>query len=229
MKKIINKLLALLMIVMLLTGCSASKQKEMTIEERIKEEIEFIEDGVFNITNKYAKGEYIKDDNSLDWNAILDDEKNINNILETIILDLSELDIKNDEILKLSNTINNLLIVTAAEKESEMLTELNNLYALIPGYLEKVNNKNEKQDKELKSMVLASYSLANSENWEEAKITIQSAIDKYNQMMNDVDYMQENSYKLNKTYILLGEVKNAIDTENINLVNLKFVNFIEKT
>ena len=47
-------------------------------------------------------------------------------------------------------------------------------------------------------------------------------------MMNNVDYMQENSYRLNRIYVLLGEIKNATDLENINLVKLKYINFIEK-
>lgn len=228
MKKYIKNFLILFFLLFTLSGCSNVQENETSIEDKIKQEIEYIEDAIFNITNKYAKGEYIKDD-ALDWQAIFEDEESINNVLETIVLDLTEIDVSNDEILKFSSEINNLLLATATENEDELFTRLNNLYALIPNYISKVGaNKNKVQDKELNSIILASYSLANAENWEEAKSMMQSAIDKYNGMMNDVEYMQENSYKLNKTYILLGELKNAIDLENIKIVNLKFVNFTEK-
>lgn len=228
MKKSIKSIFFISLLMIFLTGCTISEKENVSIEEKIKQEIEYIEDSIFNITNKYAKGEYIKD-NSIDWNAIFDDEERINNVLETIVLDLTEIDISNDEILKFSNEINNLLAATTAESEDELLARLNNLYALIPNYMRKVGaSKSTIEDKELKSIILASYSLANAENWTEARAMIQSAVDKYNTMMDDVEYMQENAYKLNKTYILLGEVKNAIDSENMKIVNLKFVNFIEK-
>lgn len=228
MKKFIKNIFYILLLMIFLTGCTISEKENVSIEEKIKQEIEYIEDSIFNITNKYAKGEYIKDD-TIEWNKIFDDEERINNVLETIVLDLTEIDVSNDEILKFSNEINNLLAATTAESEDELLARLNNLYALIPNYMKKVGaSKSTIQDKELKSIILASYSLANAENWSEAKVMIQSAVDKYNTMMDDIEYMQENAYKLNKTYILLGEVKNAIDSENMKIVNLKFVNFIEK-
>lgn len=228
MKSEIKKWIFILIMLFLLTGCSISTQNETSIEDKTKAELTYIEDSIFNIVNKYAKGEYLKDD-VLDWESILDDEKKINDTLDTIILDLSELDINQEDILKLSSEVNNLIITTSAQNEAELLTRLNNIYTLIPKYLDKFwNNKNDVQDKELKSLVLASYSLANNGNWVEAKTSMQSAIDKYNGMMNSVEYMQENSYQLNKRYVLLGEIKNAIDLENNNLVKLKFINFIEK-
>lgn len=230
MKKFIKNIILIILLIFFLTGCTNPEEQEISIKDKTEQEIEYIEDMIFNITNKYAKGEYIKDDGGLDWKAVFEDEKRINNILETVVLDLTELDISNDEIIKLSSEINNLLYTTATENEVELLTRLNNLYALVPNYFSKVGaSKTKVQDKELYSMVLASYSLANAGNWEEAKTTAQSAIDKYNGMMNDVEYMQENSYKLNRIYIMLNEVKNAIDTENMTLINLKFVSFIERT
>ena len=228
MKTISQNIILIIFAIFILTGCSISQKNEHNIEDKIVQEIEYLEDSIFNITNRYAKGEYIKNE-KLDWTVILEDEKKINNVLETIILDFSELDISNDEIIKLSNELNSLLLATSSENEIEFLQRLNNLYALLPNYLKSIQNSEvEVKDKELKSMVLAGFSLASTENWDESKRIIQEAINKYNEMMNNVDYMQKNSYKLNKTYILLGELKNAIDIESIDLVKLKFVNFIEK-
>ena len=46
--------------------------------------------------------------------------------------------------------------------------------------------------------------------------------------MDDVNYMREYSYNLNKVYVLLEEFKNVIDAEQNSLSKIKYINFIEK-
>ena len=230
MGKIFKNVLLLIISLISLTGCSMSLEEERgdLMKEKTITELQFVEDAIFNITNKYAKGEYETDD-GLDWNSILEDEKKINEVLETIILDLSEMNISQENLILFSNELNNLLTVTLEENEDELLLRAQKLYALVPRFLNEFSDdKNEVKDKELQDIVLSSLAFANVDEWDEAKSTIQSAIDKYNEMMNDVDYMQSRSYSLNRVYVLLGEAKNAIDLENLALVNLKVVNFIEK-
>ncbi len=230
MKKNIRNIVFLLWMVVILTGCSmfSEEEDENLMYEKTKTELQYIEDQIFNITNKYAKDEYVEDD-KLNWDNILEDEKQINETLETIILDLSEINISKEDLVLLSSELNDLLMITLSENETGLLSQLNNLYTFVPKCLDQFSNdKNEVKEKNLKSIVLSSYALANGKNWAEAKITIQTAVDQYNTMMNDVDYMQAKSYKLNRVYVLLGEVKNAIDIENLELLNVKFVNFIEK-
>lgn len=213
-----------------LTGCDAfpEENKGNRINEKSVAELEYVEDSVFNITNKYAKGEYLKDD-ILNWDDILKDEKRINEVLETIILDLSEVNIKKEDVVKISSELNNLLTITIEENEPELLFKLHSLYSLVPSFLEQFSdNKIEIENKKLKAMALLSYAYANNEAWEEAKKSIDDTINKYNELINDTEYLKEEDYKTNRIYILLGEIKSAIDLENLELTKLKFVNFIEK-
>ena len=48
-------------------------------------------------------------------------------------------------------------------------------------------------------------------------------------MADNLDYMKEYSYNLNKTYVLVEEFKNAVDAEQAELSKTKYINFIEKT
>ena len=80
----------------------------------------------------------------------------------------------------------------------------------------------------LKSLVISSYVQANFLDWENAKSTILLAEDKYKEMIDDIDYMKEYSYNLNKVYILVEETKNAIELEELDLTRIKYINFIEK-
>ena len=57
---------------------------------------------------------------------------------------------------------------------------------------------------------------------------LKKAENKYRTMMDDVDYIKEYSYNLNKVFVLIGELKNAIELEEIELTKVKYINFIEK-
>lgn len=230
MKKTIELICILSFVLIILTGCTGEmKKSEVSLEDKIQEEIEYIENLIFKISNKYAKGEYLKDD-SLDWDEILKDERKINDSLDTIVLDLSEANVENEEILKFSNQLNNLIIVSTNKNEASLLTELANLYYLLPGYFSKINdNYNEREEKEVKSLALRCFANANIDNWDEATNLVNQALEKYLSLMNNVDYIENNSYKMNKIYVLIGELKNAVDVKNIDLVKLKFVTYIENS
>jgi len=223
--------LALLMfcLIFLLTGCSSTnKNNGKTIKDKTDSELSYVEDTIFTIINKYAKDEYMKD-GRIEWDNIKNDSKKINNALDTILLDLSELDIPNDDLISFSNELNNLIILISKEDDILAIDKLNHLYSLIPKYMARYSDdKNKISKKELKSNILASYNFSNAKKWAEAKATIQTVEDKYKTMMNDVDYMRENTYNLNKVYVLIEELKNAINMENMELIKMKYVNLIEE-
>lgn len=232
MLKKIKQFLIYIMIIILsmscLTGCSINKDEHKTIEEKTDEEISYVEDEILNIVNRYAKKEYIKD-NTVDWDSIQKDTEYLNSSLDTIVLDLSETKISNDDLVNFRNELNNVNIAISGKNENELMQRCSYLYSLLPTYLEKYSNdKNEINNMKLKSLVLSSFIQAIFLDWQSAKTTIGLAETKYKEMMDDIDYMKEYSYNLNKTYVLLEELKNAIDIEQADLSRIKYINFIEK-
>lgn len=223
---LIKYILIILVLLFTLTGCSVDNEK--TIQDKVNEEINFLENKTFTITNKYAKGEYLED-SKLNWKDISKAVEEINISIDTIIQDLSELDISNEDILALRNEVNSLIISAGNEDEYNLLQRISYLYSLLPNYLEKYSdNKNKIDVMKLKGLVLSSFVQANFLEWDTAKSTVVLAEAKYNEMMNNVDYMKEYSNNLNKIYVLLEELKNAIELEEVELTKVKFVNFIEK-
>ena len=228
MKKILKNTLFIILVIFILTGCTNKNKDESKQSDKINEEINYIEDNIFNIVNKYAKGEYLKN-NAIDWDSILKDEKKINDSLDSILMDFSQVNIDKNDLAQFSNKLDNLLILTSDKKEIEVINELSNIYSLLPNFMEKyVDNKSEINKKKLKALILSSYVISNSKSWVDAKVSIQNVENKYAEMMNDVNYIKENSYNLNKVYVLIQELKSAINLENINLVNLKYISLIEK-
>ena len=227
-KKIIMYVIIGIFILFSFTGCSLDSQDGKTINDKTKEEISYLEDEILTIINRYAKKEY-NNENGINWEEIANDVQKLNNSLDTILLDLSEVKISNEDLIMFRNETNNLNIAITNNNESEMIQRCNYLYSLLPTYLDKVSdNKNDVNIMKLKSLVISSYVQANFLDWENAKSTILLAEDKYKEMIDDIDYMKEYSYNLNKVYILVEETKNAIELEELDLTRIKYINFIEK-
>lgn len=229
-RKYVLNFCILIIMLFLLTGCSGieGQTKNATVEEKASSEIEYLEDEIFTIINKYSKDEYIKDD-AIDWVAVNNDAQKISKSLDTLMLDFAEAKISNEDLNKFRNEINNLLIASSGEDEQALFASSSNLYSLLPDYYGKFSNDNNKKDiMVLKSLVLKSYINSRELNWLEAKNNAQYAENKYKEMSDNLEYMKEYSYNLNKIYILVEEFKNAVDLEQVDLSKIKYINFIEK-
>ena len=218
----------LLCIVFLFSGCSNNVSEKENIEKKVNEEIDYLQNNIISIINKNIKGEYIIDE-KINWYEVENDINSISNILDTILLDLAELDIEDKDLANLRNEVNNLIIATAEEDELKLLNSCSYLYSLLPNYMEKYSKDINKIDiLKLKSYVITSMIEANSLNWKQSLETIDIAESYYNEMLNNLHYIQENSYNMNKIYVLLEELKNVVEKQEVELCKVKYINFIEK-
>ncbi len=225
--KIYILIIILAFTIVILTGCSINSETS-TLEDKTNAEVEYIEDKVFVVVNKYVKKEY-ESDNKINWKEVDTDVKRISDVLDTVILDFSEYEISNDDLTSFKNSVNNIDIMVSNQDEIGMIVECDYLYSLLPNFLDKYsNNQNKISIMRLKSLVLSCLVFAYMEDWDSAKNTINLAESKYNEMMNDTNFMKEYSNDLNKIFILLEEVKSAVQTEEIELIKNKYINFIEK-
>lgn len=225
--KIFSYIVILLLILFTLTGCSGKKD-ENKIKAKVNSELKYLENEIFTIFIKYAKDEY-KTEEGFNWDSVYKEAEKLNKSLATIITDMSELNIPKDSINSVSNEFSNLVIAISDKKETDMFNSLYNAYVKFPEieeiYLE---NNNEINKTRLKVLVLSAYKLSEFNDFDNAKQEIQNASDKYNEMIKDVNYSSNNQYNLNKIAVEIEELKSAINLENILLVRMRFVNFIEE-
>ena len=129
MKRVITiSLCCLSVLLFCLTGCS--KEEEKSIHDKLDAELEYIEDLIFKIANKYAKNEYDEED-KINWQWIKDDVGKMNDAWGTLILDLTEVDIQNQDIMEFSKDLNDLIIAMHDENAQNMLNELSDMYKRI--------------------------------------------------------------------------------------------------
>lgn len=226
LKNIINLIACLVLILLALTGCSTNQENSSKIKDKATAEVDFIENELCTIGIRYAEGKYYVDD-AFDWNSLYTELTKINNSWSTIVLDLNQLNIPQDLINSLGEELSNIVISVSNQNISDMLNCLNNIYAKLPE-IEKLYLENNSviEQTTLKSLVISTYRYAENNDWNNAKIEVQNVANKYNEMMNNIEYAEDNIYNLNKILVEVEELKSAIDTENIDLVRLRFVNIL---
>ena len=131
MKKNLKTFLILFICLIFLTGCS-SNDNHSSIEEKNLAELEYLEDKVVLIMNKFIKNEYFDEENGNQrWDDILEDSRKIESAMATTLVDLATLNIDSAEVAKLSTEINKMIVAIENQDETNFVVGLNNIYALI--------------------------------------------------------------------------------------------------
>lgn len=227
MKKVLSIFLILIVCIFTLTGCS-NQEQETTLEDKNIAELEYIEERLVEILNKLVKNEYIEDD-AFNWENLLADTRKIEDVLAVTLVDLASLNIQADEISKLTNGVDNMIIAADKKDERAYIIELNNVYALIPTYMEKyAAGQDVAFKKRLKYYAISSYVAYSDNNLEMAKTQVSELDRVYSEKMQQLDYVQNNEYNMNKIYILIQELKKAIEADSSELVKSKYLLVIDE-
>ena len=198
--------------------------------KKTEKELEYFEEKIFAIIIKLQKNEYKDDKENIKWDDILTDAEKIEGEIDNIIVDLSDIQVTNEEIAKLSLYTNNILNKIIDKDEKGLMNELTMLYNQIPLYMKEFekDERNLIMKKELKSLVLENYNNLLQNNLSEINTQLENIENKYNEMLGNNSYLEENSYNINKIYVLIQEYKTSILNSNIEIVKIKFINLIEE-
>ncbi len=180
--------------------------------------------------NKYSienENILIETNDKIDWNYMKNTAEKLYTSWTSIMIDLHSINIKNEDVLDFSDNLNTLIL--NIENENKLLT-LNNLavlYAYIPVYMSQYSeNKDRINIAYVKSYIINSYILTEEDKWDEMQTQIDNAQQYFGTVMNSInkDKMQNS---VNKTYILLNEMKNVISLKDKKLYFIKYKNLME--
>ena len=167
-----------------------------------------------------------KDD--INWNSIKSEIENLNESWSIILLDLYSLNVKSDSILDFSSKLDLAMINIKNEDKNLSLISLADLYSSIPIFLKEINaEKNLQRIRQTESYVINSYALASDINNSEINTNIQNAIDIYSEVINDINYTKDKTFKTNKIYVLLNELANSLNSQDVDVFYVKYKNFME--
>lgn len=167
-------------------------------------------------------------DKTINWKNLKLEIENLNNTWPSIIVDLYKANVDNKKLTEFSDLINTCIGNIKNENRTETLNSLAKLYEYIPVFLEKIASDNKQIElAKTKVEVIKAYVNIDFENWDGFKSNLDSAISNFEPIVNNTNEA-EKEYNIRKAYVLLQEFKNAVDTNDKDLLFIKYKNLMEE-
>ena len=177
------------------------------------------------------KGSNILSNNTgtINWDNEKGVIESINVKWTSLIVDLHQLNVNNDDILNFSNILNQTIVNIKQENKVNTMLDLANLYGYIPNYLKQFSNDEEKISIEyIKSNILNSYALVEQERWDEVKEHVFNSVENITNILNSINTEQFSQYQINRIYVMLNELYSSIDLKDKQLYYIKYRNVMEE-
>ncbi len=186
------------------------------------------EEQTITITEMQNNSILSKDIENVDWNTLKKDIEDINTSWSIATIDLYNAKVSNDDIVEFSNSIDQTVIGIKNEDKAVTLTNLANLYAFIPQFLESVSSEKYLINLEkTKYNIFTAYSAVSIDDWDAVTTSLTNAENAFLNIVNDTEYSKDKEYKINKTYMLIKELQNSVAYADKELFFLKYINLIE--
>lgn len=183
-----------------------------------------------NITTTQVEPKTVlnSNENDIDWNTIKNDIEVINEAWSVVILDLSTLNVDNNDVLGFSKALDDAILSIKDENKANTLANITKLYSFIPKFEREISAENSIQNiKQVKSYIINAYALVEQDDWTGIGTNISESEETFKNITNDLEYIKDKEYKVNKTYILLKELQNSLTYKDKKLFYVKYKNLIE--
>lgn len=165
----------------------------------------------------------------INWDYAKNEIELLYTSIPTMTLDLYQLDINKEDILKFNQEFDKLAIVVKNENKEETLSELRKLYEYLPKFLEHATDDNVyKTVANTKTNIFKGYSKLDSGNWDEIGSDIKNATETYTKLLTDTSVQANQQYSVSKGYIMLNELQNAVSSKDESVFLIKYKNLIEE-
>ena len=165
----------------------------------------------------------------IDWATLKSDMENIYYSWNTILLDLYKLNIANDRILEFSSNLDRATVYIKNEDKKNSILAIAKLYEYLPYYSEQILEDNaEKNIIRAKSFIINAYSFVEIPDWDNIKGELNKAIESFKIVTTDANFIIDNSYKVNKCYVLLNELNNSANMKDKEIFFIKYKNLMEE-
>ncbi len=207
---------------------SASKKEQKNNEQ--EDSTENGTDEKEKTLSKIEQETIVTNRGEVNWKTIEGELEVLSATWPTIVLDLNQLDVSPDDILKFSNDLDQAITHVKNKDKTLACMYFAKLYGYLPIYLNKSSAEEIRREAlEAKSYIVNAYAYAETENWDKMKTEIEKAENIFSSLVNDAKYVDDQRrYNINKAYILIEELKNSLSTKDVGIFYLKYKNTIEE-
>lgn len=165
----------------------------------------------------------------INWDSVKSEVETLYTSIPSITLDLYQANLSQEDILGFNQQYDNLTKVVKDENKKETLVQLITLYDYIPKFLKNVSEDNLYQICiQTKAQILKAYAKLDDKDWSGIRNDIQNTIDTFNQLMTSTQIDTSKQYSVNKVYIMVNELQNAINMQDESVFLIKYKNLMEE-
>lgn len=166
---------------------------------------------------------------AINWEYVKGEIENLYTSISTITLDLLQINVTQEEILTFNNQLDNLAVAVKDENKENSLTEMSKLYDSLSTITQKTQaEETYKILVEVKQNIFKAYSKLDTGNWNEITNDINNAITNYSKLLSNTNINSQNQYNINKGYILINELQNAVKLQDISVFLIKYKYLLEE-
>ena len=179
---------------------------------------------------KLEKTGILTKDSQIDWDQIKNDVEDIYISLYSTTLDLYQTNTNQQDIIKFNKEYDNLTKAVKDENKDDTLMQLSILYDYLPKFIENcTEDDKEKTIIKTKNNIFKAYSKLDSEDWNTISDNINSATQEFTKIITDVSNQETgNQYNINKAYVMINELQNAIELKDKEVFLIKYKNLLEE-
>lgn len=231
-KKILIPFLIFLSLVLLsfsiiLANNSFEKTNVEINKEKIYYEIKYLDSEIINMINLLNNIQN-KPNFYINWSKLENRTYILYNYWNSIILDLSYLNIDKKNLTSFGKKLDELLFSINNKNKNSALINLIELYNKLIIYSEYINLDEYNNILVIKYNLLCAYGATENENWTLSYEYILKATNCMMKILNSLDVNSNLQYNINQAYVSLKELENIIYIKDLNIFNFKYRIVINK-
>lgn len=165
----------------------------------------------------------------INWEYIKGEIENLYSSISTITLDLLQINVTQEEILAFNSQLDNLAVAVKDENKENTLSQMSTLYDILATITQKIQGEETyKILVEIKQNIFKAYSKLDTGNWNEIANDINNAITSYSKLLSNTNIESQNQYAINKGYILINELQNAVNLQDTSVFLIKYKYLLEE-
>ncbi len=165
----------------------------------------------------------------INWENIKSKIETLYSAIPTITLDLYQIQVSQDDILNFNKELDSLTLLVGQERKEESLNKLATIYEYVPKFAEKATTDElEKTILDTKKNLFKAYSKLDSKNWTEISQDVSQTVESFTKLLTKVNENDSKQYTINKIYVMLNELQNAVNIQDTNVFLIKYKNILEE-
>ena len=183
-----------------------------------------------NVQYQLEETGILNNDSDINWKNIKTEVENMYTSLYSTTIDLYQVANNQEDIVNFNKEYDKLTMSVKNENKQDTLMELSNLYEYLPKFTENVmEDEKDKIIIKTKNHIFKAYSILEQEDWQSISNNVDKAIQEITKLVTNVNSKEKvNQYNINKAYIIINELQEAISLKDKDIFLIKYKNLLEE-